>query len=200
MGWVDIGIVAVLLGCAIFGYKRGLVLQLVELIGLVTGVLLALYLTGGLVANYAKPLADYRVTYPVVFLVIVGVTLLVAEVVGRVVGQVAQVTFFGMFDQVGGAIAGLGKGVLWLSIIIAIAFHLNLGQKVDDHLRRSNFAGPISGILPAAFQVVKNYAHDAPLRQPFNIDRSLAAAKSDAAKGSTGKSSSHGSTKDKSVR
>ncbi len=198
MGWVDIGIVAVLLGCAIFGYKRGLVRQMVELIGLTTGVLLALYLTGGLVANYAKPLAAYRITYPVVFLTIVAVTLLVAEVIGKVAGEVAQVTFFGMFDQMGGAIAGLGKGTLWLAIIITIAFHLNLGQKVDDNLRRSNLAGPISGILPAAFQVVKNYAHDAPLREPFNIERRLASAKSAAAKIATGKPTSNRSAKDKS--
>ena len=99
MGWVDIGIVAALLGCAIFGYRRGLVHQLVELLGLVGGVLLALYLTGGLVANYAKPLAAYRITYPVVFLAIVGVSLLVSQVVGRITGEVMEVTFFGWFDQ-----------------------------------------------------------------------------------------------------
>jgi uncharacterized membrane protein required for colicin V production len=198
MGWVDIGIVAVLLGCAIFGYRRGLVLQMVELIGLIAGVLLALYLTGGLVANYAKPLAAYRVTYPIVFLTIVAVTLLVAEVIGRVAGEVAQVTFFGPFDHVGGAIAGLFKGVLWLSIIITIAFHLNLGSKVDDHLRKSNLAGPISAILPAAFQVVKNYAHDAPLREPFNVDHRLAAVKAGAEKVATGKSPSTRPAKDRS--
>ena len=78
MGWVDIGIVAVLIGCAIFGWRRGLVLQLVELLGLTGGVLLALYLTGGLVSNYAKPLAQYRATYPIVFLGIIAVSLLCA--------------------------------------------------------------------------------------------------------------------------
>lgn len=169
MGWVDIGIAAVLIGSAIFGYRRGLVLQMVELIGLTAGVLLALYLTGGLVANYAKPLAAYRVTYPVVFLIIVAVALLVAQVIGRVAGEVAQVTFFGMFDQIGGAAAGLAKGVLWLGIAITIAFHLNYSQKVDTQLRQSNLAGPLSRILPAAFDVVKNYAKGTPLEEPFRV-------------------------------
>ena len=168
MGWIDIAIAAVLVGSAILGFRRGLVLQLVELLGLTAGVLLALYLTGALVANYAKPLAVYRVTYPVVFLVIIAVSLLVAQVIGRVAGGVAQVTFFGMFDQVGGAFAGLAKGMLWLGIAITIAFHLNYSQKVDTHLRQSTLAGPLSRIVPAAFDVVKSYAKDTPLQAPFN--------------------------------
>ena len=170
MGWVDIGIVAALLGCAIFGYRRGLVHQLVELLGLVGGVLLALYLTGGLVANYAKPLAAYRITYPVVFLAIVGVSLLVSQVVGRITGEVMEVTFFGWFDQVGGAIAGFAKGTLWVSIWITIAFHLHFGGPVDAQLRKSSLAGPLSKMLPAAFSVVKSYAPDAPLREPFRVE------------------------------
>jgi len=179
MGWVDIGIVAVLLGSAIFGYRRGLMLQFVELIGLTAGVLLALYLTGGLVANYIKPLAAYRITYPLVFLGIIAVSLLVAQVIGRVAGGVAQVTFFGMFDQLGGAVAGLAKGVLWMGIVTTIAFHLNYSQEADTHLRQSTLAGPLSRILPAAFEVVKSYAKGTPLQAPFQGDqRVLAAGKS----------------------
>jgi uncharacterized membrane protein required for colicin V production len=170
MGWIDIAIVAVLMGCAVFGYRRGLVQQVVELGGLVTGIVLALYLTGGLVSNYAKPLAEYDVTYPVVFLAIVGVTLLVSQVVGRITSEVMQVTLFGWFDQVGGALAGLAKGMLWISIWITIAFHLNVSHVVDDNLRRSSLAGPLSRVLPATFEMVKSYAKDAPLREPFKID------------------------------
>jgi hypothetical protein len=96
----------VLIGCAIFGYRRGLLNQIVELAGLVAGILLALYLTGGLVANYAKPLASYRITYPIVFLAIVGISLLVSQVIGRVTAEVMEVTFFGVFDQLGGPSPG----------------------------------------------------------------------------------------------
>ena len=167
MGWVDICIVAVLLGCAIFGFRRGFVNQAVELLGLLTGVVVALYLTGGLVQNYAKPLAGYPLTYPVVFLAIVAIALLVAQVVGRVAAEVVQVTFFGMFDQIGGAAAGLVKGMLWLSICLTIAMHLGLGRHADDQLRRSSLAGPLSRLLPAAFAMVRTYAKDAPLREPF---------------------------------
>lgn len=177
MGWVDIGIVAVLLGCAIFGYRRGLVHQVVELLGLVGGVLLALYLTGGLVANYAKPLAAYRITYPLVFLAIVGVSLLVSQVIGRITGEVMEVTFFGWFDHVGGAIAGFGKGTVWVSIWITIIFHLHFGGPVDTQLRKSSLAGPLSRMLPAAFAVVKSYAPDAPLREPFQVQPTAKPAK-----------------------
>jgi uncharacterized membrane protein required for colicin V production len=170
MGWVDIGIVAVLIGCAVFGFRRGFVNQAVELAGLLGGVVLALYLTGGLVENYAQPLSTHAVTYPLVFLAIVGVALLVAQVVGRVASEVMQVTFFGMFDQIGGAAAGLVKGMLWMSIAITIATHLGFGGRVDDQMQRSNFAGPLSQLLPAAYDMVKTHARNAPLREPFRTD------------------------------
>lgn len=170
MGWVDIGIAAVLVGSTILGYRRGFVRQAVELLGLVIGVFLALYLTGGLVESYMGPLANFRITYPVVFLTLVGVTLLVAQVVARVASEIIQVTFFGLFDQIAGAVAGTLKGALWLSICITILMHVGAGKTVDDNLRRSSLAGPLSQLLPAAFQVVKSFADEAPLREPFRTD------------------------------
>ena len=167
MGWVDIGIVAVLIGSAVLGFRRGFVRQAVELAGLIVGVLLALYLTGGLVNGYTGPLAHYRVTYPLVFLIIVGVTLLVAQAIGRVTGEIMEVTFFGRIDQVVGALAGMVKGALWLSICITILMHVDSGRVVHQNLRQSSLAGPLSRLLPAAFDLVKQYAHGAPLREPF---------------------------------
>ena len=73
MIWVDLGIVVVLTGMAIVGFRRGLVRQIVELVGLILGLFLGLYLTAGLVEDYAGPLQDYRVTQPVVFMLIVGI-------------------------------------------------------------------------------------------------------------------------------
>jgi uncharacterized membrane protein required for colicin V production len=168
MGWIDIGIVAVLIGSGVLGFRRGFVRQALELIGLLVGVLLALYLTGGLVNSYAGPLAHYRLTYPAVFLAIVGVTLLVAQALGRVTSEIMEVTFFGWIDQVAGALAGVVKGALWLSICITILLHVDTGRVVHQNLRQSSLAGPLSRLLPAAFQLVKQYAHGAPLREPFH--------------------------------
>jgi hypothetical protein len=45
---------------------------------------------------------------------------------------------------------------------------------VDDNLRKSSLAGPLSRLLPAAFELVKSYAHDAPLQEPFRTERRVA--------------------------
>ncbi|MFQ5598943.1 MAG: CvpA family protein, partial [Candidatus Krumholzibacteriia bacterium] len=168
MGWVDFAIVVVLVTTAILGFRRGLLRQIVELLGLVGGVFLALYLTGGLVENYAGPAASWRITPPVVFLCIVGVSMLVAQVAGRVASEIMQVTFFGWFDQVGGAVAGMAKGALWVSIVITVLLHLNLGRSVNDPLNQSALAQPLARLLPAAFDVVEAYAQDVRLREPFD--------------------------------
>lgn len=167
MGWVDLIIVAVLIGSGVLGFRRGFVLQALELTGLLAGVFLALYLTGGLVAGYGGPLAQYRITYPLVFLLIVGVTLLVAQAIGRIAGEIMEVTFFGWIDQAAGAVAGVVKGALWLSICITILLHVDVSRAVDRNLRQSSLAGPLSRLLPAAFELVRQSAHDAPLREPF---------------------------------
>jgi hypothetical protein len=108
------------------------------------------------------------VTYPIVFLAIVAIAMLVAQVVGRVASEVMQVTFFGMFDQIGGAAAGLVKGMLWISIAITIVMHLGLDRHMESPLRQSNLVGPLSRLLPAAFTMVRSYAKDAPLSEPFH--------------------------------
>ena len=170
MGWVDLGILVVLVGSGVLGFRRGLVKQVLELAGLVGGILLALYLTGGLVDDYAGPLARYRVTYPVVFLGVVGLSLLVAQAVGRVTTEVMEVTFFGWFDRAGGAAAGVVKGALWLSIWITILQHANFGHVVNQNLRQSSLAAPLSRLLPAAYEVVRQYAPRARAHAPFHTE------------------------------
>ncbi len=171
MVWVDWVILGAFVIAAVFGFRRGLLRQVVELAGLFFGVLLALYLTGGLVQDYAGPAADWRITPPLVFLVIVVVSMLVASVVGKVASEVVQVTFFGWFDQVGGALAGIGKGALWLSILITTMLHLGVSPALDAKLTESKLGPPLASLLPAAFEIVQNYAKDVELREPFQAAR-----------------------------
>lgn len=168
MGWMDLVIIALMMLTAMIGFKRGLLRQVVELVGLVFGVFLALYLTGGLVETYTGPASQWRVTPPLVFLGIVGISMLVSQVAGRVASEIMQVTFFGWFDQVGGAMAGAAKGALWLSILITVVLHMNLGPKVTAQVEDSALAPPLAKLLPAAFDVVESYAADVRLRAPFN--------------------------------
>lgn len=167
MGWVDFGIVVIMAITAVVGFRRGLLRQIVELVGLMFGVFLALYLTGGVVENYTGAASEWRITPPVVFMSIVGLTMLVAQVVGRVASEILQVTLFGWFDQIGGAIAGTAKGALWLSILITVILHMDISRGVNDTVRDSTLAPPLAKLLPAAFEMVEAYARDVPLREPF---------------------------------
>lgn len=164
---MDYAIIGLLAITGVVGFRRGLLRQIVELAGLLFGVMLALYLTGGLVQDYAGAAAEWRITPPLVFITIVGVTMLVAGVVGRIAAEVVEVTFFGWFDHVGGALAGIGKGALWLSILITVVLHLNLSPGVEREVADSKLGPPLTDLLPAAFEVVQNYAKDARLRAPF---------------------------------
>ena len=171
MTWVDWILIGAFVLAAVMGFRRGLLRQVVELAGLFFGVLLALYLTGGLVQDYAGPAAEWKITPPLVFLVIVVVSMLVASVVGKVASEVVQVTFFGWFDQVGGALAGIGKGALWLSILITTMLHLGMSPALDTELRESKLGPPLVDLLPAAFEIVQNYAKDVELEEPFQAAR-----------------------------
>ena len=168
MDWVDLLIVGFMAVTAMVGFRRGLLRQVVELVGLVFGVFLALYLTGGLVETYTGPASSWRVTPPVVFLAIVGLSMLVAQVAGRVATEIIHVTFFGWFDQFGGALAGAARGALWLSILITVVLHMNIGPKVNAQVEGSTLGPPLAKLLPAAFDVVESYASDVRLREPFN--------------------------------
>jgi len=168
MIWVDLGIVVVLTLTAIIGYRRGLVRQIVELFGLVLGLFLGLYLTAGLVEDFGGPFKNYRLTQPMVFMLIVAATIAVSSVAGRVASEVVTVSFFGWFDQIGGALAGTVKGALWLSILITVVMHMGLSPQVENHMSDSALIEPIAGLLPAAFDVVQAYAENTTLKVPFD--------------------------------
>ena len=168
MAWVDLAFVSVLAITAMIGFRRGLLRQVVELVGLVFGVFLALYLTGGLVETYTGPASQWRITPPIIFMAIVGIAMLVAQVAGRVASEIMQVTFFGWFDQFGGALAGVAKGALWLSIVISVVLHMQMGPNVTAQVEDSTLGPPLAKLLPAAFDVVESYAADVRLREPFN--------------------------------
>ncbi len=168
MGWVDLVVIAVLAVTSMVGFRRGLLRGVVELVGLTFGVFLALYLTGGFVETYTGPASQWRITPPLVFIGIVGIAMLIAQVAGRVASEIIQVTFFGWFDQFGGAMAGVAKGAMWLSIIITFVLHLNLGPNVTAQVEESTLGPPLAKLLPAAFDVVESYAADVRLRDPFD--------------------------------
>jgi uncharacterized membrane protein required for colicin V production len=120
------------------------------------------------VEEYAGPASRWRITPPLVFLGIVGVAILAAQVVARAAAEIMQVTFFGWFDHAGGAVAGVLKGALWVSIAITLVLHLDLSPAVNGTVNSSRLAPPLSQLLPAAFAVVEDYAEDANVRQPFH--------------------------------
>lgn len=115
MNILDI-ILLILLGLAVIdGWRKGILVQIGGIAGIVLGIWLAFRYSGPLAAwaGYASAVADW-----VAFGVIVLAAILAGALVGWCVGKVVGAAGLGMLNRLGGAVLSLLKGVLILGALL----------------------------------------------------------------------------------
>jgi len=120
---IGLGLVILFL---VFGALRGLWWQAVRLLGIVAAVALA----RAAAPRFSPPLADgipglgRTAANGVTWLFVLLIGLIVVAVVGRVGRARIAASHLGMFDRVGGAIAGVFSGVLVHIALLLVAFQI----------------------------------------------------------------------------
>ncbi len=122
MTWLDIAVVVTVGACAAFGFWRGIVRTIIGIAGLLGGILLA----GAFHQHLAQLIWPTSgswslvVSYMIILLATVAVTVIVATLVGRAMHQ----TPFGLADRllglVLGALIAIGTWALALTILLLV--------------------------------------------------------------------------------
>jgi membrane protein required for colicin V production len=149
---VDAIIVVILLIFLISGIRRGLIRQVLQIVGIVAAFIGAFYLAHYLARHLG---ARFDVEYR---------TAMVA------LQKLVHITPLGSLDRIGGAVFGLIKGALILSLICIIALSLPLPADVKDDLARDPLVAAIYPILPVLFNLIVSHA-PAALTFTSSVDR-----------------------------
>ncbi len=149
---VDIIILVILVFFFISGLRRGLIRQVLDIVGIIFAFVGAFYLAHYL-AGYLEQSIEitYSISLVIAAVVIFIGILLIFHALGILFKKMAEITLFGSVDRVGGGLFGAFKGVLLVSLLLVIAFNIPLPDKAQRELRTRPLSTAIYPVLPSLF-------------------------------------------------
>ncbi|MBU1368681.1 MAG: CvpA family protein [Bacteroidetes bacterium] len=154
MNYIDLIIALFLAWFAYKGYSKGLVIELASLAALVLGIYAALYfsdITADFLVTYLKVGKKYLslIAFVLTFiLVVIGVI-----TVGRVLEKFIDILLLGFLNKLTGAVFGVLKGMLILSLLIMLLNYIGVGSLIDAKTRESSlFYETIKGLAPLLYE------------------------------------------------
>lgn len=160
----DIMLLLILSFTIVSGYRRGLVRQLVDLVGFFA----ALYLAGifgpgislyiSMVVEYFPSLGNGPIITYIInlvgFLVAYALARAIFTVLGKLLHDIASLPVLGVINSTGGALVGTVKGVILVIIIVGIVSVIP-GEFYESIVRDSFLSAVVYSYLPVLIDMVK---------------------------------------------
>ena len=132
MNWLDIVIVLVIAFFAISAFRSGLIREVVTLVSVAVGVVVAGLFYDDLARDVLVFIDNEKTALIVGFLVLLGAVYLAGQLVAVMLKQAASLLFLGWADHAGGALFGLIKGLIVVEVLlILLVTYPQLGLKGD---------------------------------------------------------------------
>ena len=153
MNWVDLLIAGAIAWTTFRGLRTGLIRQVVWLIAVVLGLLLAGTLYDDLSANLDFVIEDETTRNLVAFVAIIIGSVIAGMVIGEVLRTTATLLMLGPIDSLGGAAIGFIRGLIYvqLALVAFAVFPANqdLAKGIDDSTLAPFFLDDIGFVGPA---------------------------------------------------
>jgi len=147
---IDLVLLLVLLFGGYKGYQKGFLLEIIAIAAFILAVLGGFKLLDlgiKLLNNFESTLGNFM---PIAaFILVFVIILFVINILGRIFKKIIDFTILGSFDNIAGAILGVFKIALFLSIINWVI--LNLGVKLPEMISQESSLYPfIAKVAPKA--------------------------------------------------
>ncbi|MBN2071552.1 MAG: CvpA family protein [Candidatus Krumholzibacteriota bacterium] len=155
MDIIRIVIGIVLLIFFIIGLKRGLIRQVLEVLGLIAAFIGSFYLAHFL-AVFMENRVDlsYRIALIVSAIVIFVGIIILFYFIGISLQKLFKMTILGSFDRLMGGVFGAVKGILLISLVLVIILSIPVDWDFKDQIREDPVTGAIYPVLPVLFDLV----------------------------------------------
>jgi membrane protein required for colicin V production len=118
LNWLDIAIVVAIVAFTVTGYSAGLIREVVTLLGIVAGIIIAGLLYENLATEFGG--GDDDAGLALAFFVLFGSVYLIAQICAYLIKKLASLIMLGWINKVGGAFFGFLKGVIVVEIILLV--------------------------------------------------------------------------------
>jgi membrane protein required for colicin V production len=135
MNWLDIVVILVIASMTLAAYSSGLIREVITLVAVVAGIIIAGALYQRLAQDVLVFIDDEDAAEAIAFLALFGGVYLMGQIGAYVLKTGASLLMLGPLDHLGGAAFGFIKGVFvveMLIIILAAYPSLNMDSAVDD--------------------------------------------------------------------
>ena len=154
INFLDILLLIPMLLFAWSGYKKGLIISLASLAALILGLYFAFFFSdfaGNLLTKYFTIQGKYlaAISFVVTFVVVI----IAVITLGNTLEKVVKVLMLGFLNKAAGAVFGLLKGALYMSILIFVINYFDGGQSIikKENREKSLFYEPVESVAPFLF-------------------------------------------------
>ncbi len=149
MNWLDIVIILVIAFFVLSAFQSGLIREVVTLVSVVVGVIVAGLFYDELARDVLSFIEDDDVAGVVGFLVLLGAVYLAGQLIAIMLKQTASILVLGWADHIGGGLFGLLKGLVVVEVLIIafVTFDVGLHDSIDGSALASVFLDARSVVL-----------------------------------------------------
>jgi membrane protein required for colicin V production len=140
MHWLDLLIVAVIAWVTFSAFSRGLIREVVTLLALVAGAVIAGAYYDELSTNLEFLIDDATTRNLVSFGALLGGILILGQLLAGVLRRTAGLLMLGPFDHLGGAAFGFAKGVIFVELALIAVSVFPASTTVADAIDESTLA------------------------------------------------------------
>lgn len=127
MAPIDIVILILIALGAYEGYKKGLLMSIVGLIGFVLAIILGVYFMEPLSKYLAEHLDQLTFAFPIMaFLIVFVITVVLVGIAGWILKKMMNMILLGSVDSIAGALLGIVKSAFFISLFIWLSFQFDL--------------------------------------------------------------------------
>jgi len=164
---LDIILLIPLLWFGYNGFKKGLIIEIASLAAFILGLYFAFYFSN-FTAGYLKQFFNIEPKYMAAVSFIatfIGVVLIVLAL-AKLLEKFINILMLGFLNKLGGAVFGMLKGALFLSIIILAINYFDTGRTIikPQAAKQSIFYEPVASLAPLLYSKLnlKNFKDQIP--------------------------------------
>lgn len=154
MNYLDIVIAVLMLVFGLGGWRKGIIIEIATLLGLVLGLYGAFHFSD-FTAEHLVQWVEINPKYLnlISFVVTFIVVALLVNVIGRMVSRVVKDLNLGFIDKIGGFVVGVAKGFLLCSLLVMVLNVMNLRGVVKDDAKKESVLYPwVEAAIPYVYQ------------------------------------------------
>ncbi|MDP1620717.1 MAG: CvpA family protein [Bacteroidales bacterium] len=151
LNFIDYIILVILALFVIQGYRKGIIISLASIAALVLGIYVAVHFSNYLDATLMEHLKPSRKWLPILSFSITFLLVVIAVmIVGKLTERLVDVIGMGFFNHLGGAVLGVVKGVVLISILFFIFTSIDAKGKwlAEKDKQDSFFYSQVAAVFP----------------------------------------------------